>query len=347
MHFSFAKSQKEHEHLLEREYNEDDITNEVKLYIKQVRRASQNYSLDERDSTRANLRYWAAYLFKKTNEYPNTKLPPSVSPRKTIALLQQTGGWARVVIVFILITLGTFQVIKSVFFSQPSTPQPVQPIIAQISQMLLIISNLAVLLFVVIVWRRDRRVVQGVKNVAENIRKTIVGGGKREKPLASIRIKDGPDNAIGKKFNIYTERVKLGRDPQLTDMTFYKPTTKSSISGLHASIEKENGQWRIVALSASKSETFVDGVPIPFNQKYPLHDGQEVRLGYLAQQSVTFTFNTDANDAPRKAMVGGNDSNNGIYQTDIGSAPTLFDFNASGETITSSDMDDDFFDEYK
>jgi len=196
-----------------------------------------------------------------------------------------------------------------------------------------------------IVWRRGGKVVQGVKNVAENIRKTIVGGGKRGKPLASISIKAGPPDMIGEDLKIYTERVKLGRDPQLADMTFYTPASKSSISGLHASIEKENGLWRIVAVSSSKSETFVDGAPIPFNQPYPLHEGQEVRLGYLAQQPVTFTFNTDANDAPRKTNVGGSDDD--INRTDVGSGLTPFDFKASGETIIGSDMDDDdgFFDE--
>lgn len=347
MNFSFKKSQEEHEHLLEQEYNEEDITNEVKLYIKQARRESQNYSLDERDSTRANLRYWAAYIFEKTDEYPSTGLSPLVKPQKTTTILQQTGRLGGIATLIVLIILGTFQVIKSIFFSQPSTPQPVQSIITQASQTLLIISNLAILLFGVIVWKRGDRVVQGVKNVAENIRKTIIGGGKRGKPLASINIKDGPVNAIGKDFKIYTERVKLGRDPQLADMTFYAPDAKSSVSGLHASIEKENELWRIIAVSTSKSETFVDGGAIPFNQPYPLHDGQEVRLGYLAQQPVTFIFNTDASDAPRKTTLGDLDNSDDINQTDVGSGPTPIDFGTPGETKTDSDMDDDFFAEYK
>ena len=78
-----------------------------------------------------------------------------------------------------------------------------------------------------------------------------------------------------------------------------------------ARLEKVNGAWRIVALSERRSETFVDDSVIPFNEPYPLNSGQVVRLGYLAQQPVVFTFasmgSSDEFVPPRTTLVGGND----------------------------------------
>ncbi|MHC1598967.1 MAG: FHA domain-containing protein, partial [Candidatus Methanofastidiosia archaeon] len=201
------------------------------------------------------------------------------------------------------------------------------------------------IVLVVIVWRRGGKGVQLVKKVAGDIRKTIVGGGTKGKSLATLNIIAGPTDMIGKDLKIYTERVKLGRDPQLADMTFYTPDAKSSISGLHASIEKANGLWRIVAVSTSKSETFVDDAAIPFNQPCPLNNGQTVRLGYLAQQPVTFTFNTDTqSDAPRKTNIVGDDD---INKTDV--SPDTMPFGTFKQTGTTElgQETDDIFDEFR
>lgn len=163
----------------------------------------------------------------------------------------------------------------------------------------------------IVMWRRmGNLVVKGrevISNVAGAIRKTIVGGGKRGKPLATIKIIDGPPSMINQELKIYSESIKLGRDPQKADMTFYAPDANSSVSGLHARIEKVNGIWRIVAVSSSGSETFVDESPIPFNEPYSLNTGQVIRLGYLAQQPVVFSFNSEVSGSagPRTTIVGG------------------------------------------
>lgn len=132
-------------------------------------------------------------------------------------------------------------------------------------------------------------------NVVDVIRKTEIFG-RQSKALAVIKIVDGPPAMINQELKIFTESVKLGRDPQKADMTFHSPDTKSSVSGLHARIEKVNGNWQITAVSQSRSETFVDEVAIPFNNPQPLRNGQKIRLGYHAQQPVTFIFNTDVSN---------------------------------------------------
>lgn len=108
---------------------------------------------------------------------------------------------------------------------------------------------------------------------------------------------------IGQEINIYTEVVKLGRDPQRADITFYTPNTNSSISGLHTRIERKDGTWYIIAISHSGSETFVDNYAIPFNEPYHLQNSQTVRLGYMGQQPVIFTFSTMPIDTPVQTTV--------------------------------------------
>lgn len=129
--------------------------------------------------------------------------------------------------------------------------------------------------------------------IAGDIRKTIVGGGKRGKPLASLEVLEGPPNMIGQELKIYTESVRLGRNPQLADMSFYGPNVTTSVSGLHARLEKMSGRWRIVALSQSGSETFINDQPIPFNEPVWLQNNQKVRMGYFAQQPVILIFHTE------------------------------------------------------
>ena len=124
-----------------------------------------------------------------------------------------------------------------------------------------------VLLVVIVVMRRQigkglGAVGARMTAIGDIVRKTIVGGGKRGKPLAILKMIDGPQGMIGQELKVFTEAVKLGRDPQRADMTFYAPEANSSVSGLHARIERVNGSWRIISVSQS-SETFLDDIAIP------------------------------------------------------------------------------------
>lgn len=211
--------------------------------------------------------------------------------------------------------------------------------------LLVVVFVLSVLM--VIIWRRGGRVVQGVKNIGEQIRKTIVGGGKRGKPLASLHVTAGPPDVLNQDLTIYTERVNLGRDPQQADLTFYSPGAKTSISSLHARIERMNGTWRIVAVSNSQSQTFVDNESIPFHQPYTIHDGQKIRLGYPAMQPVEFEFHTDMpdeEDVLRKTEVNMTD----INKTDVSSdTMPLGSFEAGETELGGLDDADDIFDEFR
>lgn len=186
-----------------------------------------------------------------------------------------------------------------------------------------------------------------VGKIAGEIRKTLVGGGQRGKPLATLKVLEGPPTMIGQELKVFAESVKLGRNPQLADMTFYGPDILTSVSGLHAKLEKVNGGWRIVALSESRSETFIDDQPLNFHEPSPISDGQKIRMGYPAQQPVILIFSSAPNDSPRKTQVGSDDPR----RTDV-SMPDLNEKTKPGlykpvsKKSTSKDSDS-VFDEFR
>jgi len=208
------------------------------------------------------------------------------------------------------------------------------------------------LIIMIIMRRRMSKIMSGVgarvTAVVEGVRKTLIGGGKRGKPLATLRIMDGPPTMVGQELKIYTEVVKLGRDPQRADMTFYTPDVNSSISGLHARIERVNGAWRIVAVSQSGSETFVDDYAIPFNEPQSLQSGQTVRLGYLAQQPIVFTFDALGAVDP----VGGKTNIVDYRKTDVSNNTMPVGLKMSGKKSEEikpqqQGQEDSIFDEYR
>lgn len=79
----FQDLQATHEALLRRQQANESILTDVKIYIEQVRKDSNKIAATrERDQLRANLRYWAGYVFDQEKVYPNVDLlpGPAVSP---------------------------------------------------------------------------------------------------------------------------------------------------------------------------------------------------------------------------------------------------------------------------
>lgn len=107
---AFESLQKKHQNLLQRQLSpsENDklgLSKDVKDYITQCKAAGENVSLiEEREQLRANLRYWANYIYGIEGIWPDTDLPETVSNKK----LFPTNGTRRFVasaIVVILIIL--------------------------------------------------------------------------------------------------------------------------------------------------------------------------------------------------------------------------------------------------
>jgi hypothetical protein len=121
----------------------------------------------------------------------------------------------------------------------------------------------------------------------ENVRKTIVGGtGRRKSPIAKLEVVRPTEETK----SIFTEHVKLGRDPNISDYTFFTLNSECSVSGEHAHLVKKRDGWKIVAVSASGSPVFVDKERINMHEEVPLRNGQTVELGYEDLGSALFRF---------------------------------------------------------
>lgn len=80
---TFRSLQDRHEALLQKQQNlskenQQDFTKEVKEYIEEAKRGGSYISSNrERDQLRANLRYWANYIYSIDGIFPDTELAPS------------------------------------------------------------------------------------------------------------------------------------------------------------------------------------------------------------------------------------------------------------------------------
>lgn len=185
----------------------------------------------------------------------------------------------------------------------PPVPLWVYIVIGIVGFFVLVIGVLVIILF--LKFRNFSFIERGRQEIvkrADDIKKTFIGGGSSKKtPLLILNVIDGPTNLIGQDLPVYTEAVKLGRDDRKSDLIFYSMDTNSSVSGLHARIERVGGFWRIVAIS--ESQTSVNNDVIPPNQPRQLNSGDRIRLGYPARQSVEFEFISDI--ANRKTLASG------------------------------------------
>ena len=115
---NFRSLQARHEDLIKRSQSGQDIVEDVRKFIEDAKAGSSQISAsNERDQLRANLRYWASYLYEHTHNYPNIDLAPST--------MSQRQSWVLpvVIVVFLLsgIGLGTFLIGRNSNATPPST----------------------------------------------------------------------------------------------------------------------------------------------------------------------------------------------------------------------------------
>ena len=74
---TFDQLQSEHEALLKRQLANEELVDEARAYIKLVQeKSAQVYLPGDRDQLRANLRYWANYLYEVSGSFPSIALSP-------------------------------------------------------------------------------------------------------------------------------------------------------------------------------------------------------------------------------------------------------------------------------
>ena len=113
----FSDLQATHEELVNKAQASGDILDQVQQYLKDIQSgSSQVSSARERDQLRANLRYWAGYVYEKTKEYPNVDLlPSSVPPQPDRRLLFSLAGAALVLLLFCALGYFALNSLSSLF----------------------------------------------------------------------------------------------------------------------------------------------------------------------------------------------------------------------------------------
>ena len=163
----------------------------------------------------------------------------------------------------------------------------------KLTQYLVYVLSALILAFVVLAIIFRKKIKQSfsatgkIGMAIETVRKTIVGGvGRRKKPIARLEVV----RPTVEVKSIFTESVKLGRDPNVSDFTFYTLNSDCSVSGEHAQLVRKRDGWKIIAISQSESPVFVDEQRIEMHKETPIRDGQMIELGYNDLGSALFKF---------------------------------------------------------
>ena len=133
---NFKSLQRWHENLLLKESNvsdnnKQDFVNEVKEYIYQTKKAGSFISSNqERNQLRANLNYWANYVYTVERTFPNTDLAPSAVESRPLS-----ASFAVTLIIFVLIILvGARLLFRGGSAATPTKTPPSIPTAATIGE---------------------------------------------------------------------------------------------------------------------------------------------------------------------------------------------------------------------
>jgi len=102
--------------------------------------------------------------------------------------------------------------------------------------------------------------------------------GSRRQPVAWLVVRQGPEQ--GQVFQIFADQhLTIGRNPAHTN----PPITDATVSGGHAQIRYEQGRCVIYDLDSTNG-TFIGESAV---QRFPLLDGDEIRLGSTVLKYTT------------------------------------------------------------
>jgi pSer/pThr/pTyr-binding forkhead associated (FHA) protein len=125
------------------------------------------------------------------------------------------------------------------------------------------------------------------------ITRTLVGVGRRRRPLARLYVVQGPANKVGQNINVYTNITSIGRDTRLTDIQFYDVKDESSISTQHCTIRHVRGRFSLMD-DNSTNGTQVNGLYV--NEPVLLNDGDEITLGIPDRMGAVLRFHSQVTD---------------------------------------------------
>ena len=129
----YEELQAAHQHLLEHSEEVEDpkeMLEDVQAYIEQIK-ADAEFVPDarERNQLRANLRYWASFVYDQTGTYPNTNMRPasvpSPDPKKDLRSLVTINRFIFVIIIAAIVFIVTGYFFFDWSVGTPGTGEPV------------------------------------------------------------------------------------------------------------------------------------------------------------------------------------------------------------------------------
>lgn len=135
------------------------------------------------------------------------------------------------------------------------------------------------------------------------ISRTIVGVGRKRRPIGRLYVMQGPAAKVGQDINLYANITTLGRDPRLTDIQLYQLDDESSISAQHCTIRHVRGRFTLMD-DNSTNGTQVNGLYV--NEPVLLNEGDEITLGIPDRMGAVLRFHPnviDMKDEDAKAQM--------------------------------------------
>jgi pSer/pThr/pTyr-binding forkhead associated (FHA) protein len=140
-----------------------------------------------------------------------------------------------------------------------------------------------------------------------NAKKSNWSGGKTTSAgmIAMLEILEGPDGKVdgmsaGRKIEIYSGRVRIGRSTELCDLQIYDIDDNSTVSRRHCTIEFDRTLNGFVIIDeGSRSGTRVGTTMIEAHQRVPLKDGDVIELGFVEQSGARLRFTSPIGKASR------------------------------------------------
>jgi hypothetical protein len=124
---------------------------------------------------------------------------------------------------------------------------------------------------------------------------TVFADDAPELVFGTLTLLEGPSGLIDETFKIAKLETTLGRNPGVTDISFYADE-ESSVSRVHAKITLgDDNVFRLTDINSSAG-TRLNGRQIQADSAVVLADGDEIVLGNLARRGVKLRFNFASED---------------------------------------------------
>lgn len=131
-----------------------------------------------------------------------------------------------------------------------------------------------------------------VADVAKEVRKTLLGGvGRGQVILGKMRVITARKDLMGQEIDIYTHTTTFGRDPKLCDIQLYDEDDRSTVSGIHCTLQYDSRQHIFVLTDDnSAAGTKINNKSIASNDPIRLNDGDEIVLGDPFRRGAKLQF---------------------------------------------------------